>query len=633
MKRLFFLVFFLCSGHFYSYAQDINLSVLSIPDSLKENANAVIRSEEIVVQIKSVNNFEKVTNKIITVLNEAGLSLVDANEYYDKSTSVSEMEAVVYDALGNELKKIKRKDFKDNAISQGAIVTDGRMLFLDFTPTQYPFTIKYKSVVESSNTAFLPKWIPVSGFHCSIQKASFLLVNNSGINVRFKERNFNGLVKNQSRNNTFFYTISNCKAIKNEDLSPSLLKLSPSIFFAMDEFELEGVKGFANSWSSFGKWIFDNFLKGADELDEKEKIAVKDLVGQETDPMRKAKIIYEYVQKKTRYVSIQLGIGGWRPMQAKDVSRLGYGDCKALTNYTKALLKEVGVPSYYTIVYGNDEITDLEEDFVSLQGNHAILGVPNKDTIEWLECTSQIQPFAFQGDFTDNRKVLIVDSDKAQIVKTKIFTSNDNVKYTKSHISLDGTGMLKADVLIDSKGLIYNDRFHLNFKSKDELNKFYMREFSNLNRLKIDKIDLTDNKEAINLKERIVLYADNQITLSGITFITVNPVNQLLYLPGKFRFRKNPFEIQRDRKYVDEIEYNIPEGYVIENIPAKSEFDTEFGTYKANYIKKSNNSFLMTREVVFKSGYFAKEKYEEYRKFRENIAKAEALKFTIVKNN
>lgn len=632
MKVLFF-VFFLISSHFYSYSQTDNWSVLSIPDSLKENANAVIRTEEIAIEIKSVNNYRKVTNRVVTVLNEAGLRLVDANEYYDKSTSVSELEAVVYDALGNELKKIKRKDFKDNAISQGAIVTDGRMLFLDFTPTQYPFTVKYKSVVESSNTAFLPKWIPVSGFHCSIQKASFLLVNNSGINIRFKERNFNKLVNNQSRNTTFFYTINNCKAIKNEDLSPSLLKLSPSILFAMDEFELEGVKGFANSWSSFGKWIFDNFLKGADELDDKEKIAVKDLVGQETDPMRKAKIIYEYVQKKTRYVSIQLGIGGWRPMLAKDVSRLGYGDCKALTNYTKALLKEVGVPSYYTIVYGNDEITDLEEDFVSLQGNHAILGVPNKDAIEWLECTSQIQPFAFQGDFTDNRKVLIVDSDKAQIVTTKTFTSKDNVKYTKSNITLDETGTLRADVVIDSKGLVYNDRFHLNFKSKDELSKFYMREFSDLNRLKIDKIVLTDDKEAINLKESIVLYADNQVSLSGITFIPVNPINQLSYLPGKFKFRKNPFEIQRDRKYVDEIEYIIPDGYAIENIPVKNEFDTEFGTYKANYIKKSNNSFIMTREVVFNSGYYGKEKYEAYRKFRENIVKSETLKFTIVKTN
>jgi heterodisulfide reductase subunit A-like polyferredoxin len=31
--------------------------------------------------------------------------------------------------------------------------------------------------------------------------------------------------------------------------------------------------------------------------------------------------------KKSRYVSIQVGIG-WKPMDASDVDRLGYGDCK-----------------------------------------------------------------------------------------------------------------------------------------------------------------------------------------------------------------------------------------------------------------------------------------------------------------
>ena len=57
----------------------------------------------------------------------------------------------------------------------------------------------------------------------------------------------------------------------------------------------------------------------------------------ETDPIEKAKIVYKYMQEKTRYISVQVGIGGFKPMLAKDVDRLGYGDCKALSNYTKAL--------------------------------------------------------------------------------------------------------------------------------------------------------------------------------------------------------------------------------------------------------------------------------------------------------
>lgn len=84
-------------------------------------------------------------------------------------------------------------------------------------------------------------------------------------------------------------------------------------------------------------------------------------------------------------------------MLAKDVDRLGYGDCKALTNYTRALPQVVGVPSYYTIIYGDRQRRDLHQDFVSMQGNHAILAVPVKDQIYWLECTSQVHPFGFKA--------------------------------------------------------------------------------------------------------------------------------------------------------------------------------------------------------------------------------------------
>ena len=99
----------------------------------------------------------------------------------------------------------------------------------------------------------------------------------------------------------------------------------------------------------------------------------------------KAKIIYNYVQSKTRYVIIQLGIGSWKPMIVKDVDKLGYGDCKALTNYTRVLLENVGVSSFFTVIYGDSNKRDFDKDFVSIQGNHVILSIPYNNEYKFLK--------------------------------------------------------------------------------------------------------------------------------------------------------------------------------------------------------------------------------------------------------
>ena len=145
---------------------------------------------------------------------------------------------------------------------------------------------------------------------------------------------------------------------------------------AANKFHFDGVYGEAKDWNEFGDWIFDSLLLGRNQVSEKTKAHVLDITSNITDPIEKARKVYEFVQNNTRYISVQVGIGGIQPISALDVDNLKYGDCKGLTNYTQALLKIVGVESFYTIVEAGNEIEDLDENFASLeQGNHIILGL------------------------------------------------------------------------------------------------------------------------------------------------------------------------------------------------------------------------------------------------------------------
>jgi len=630
--RLFlFLLLFLQQ---ITYSQG-NFQISSIPDGLAESADAVVRLDETEITISGRESMKVKKHRIVTVLNEKGLSDVKASEYFDNSTRVNDIEAIVYNTSGEQIKKIKRKDFKEVSETEGSVATDGKSLNLDYTPVQYPFTIEYTSEVSTSNTAFIPRWMPVHGLYAGIERSSITVTCNSGLGFKYKEYNFGKDIplEKQESGSTITFSVSNIPPVKREEYSPSFDRIMPYVLFGLDKFHLEGVDGEAMSWENFGSWIYNNLLAGTDELPEETTNKIKELVGNETDPLKKAKIVYEYVQNKTRYISIQLGIGGWKPMRAKDVDRLGYGDCKALTNYTRALLKAVGVDSYYTIVYGDRYKRDIIKDFVSMQGNHVILAIPHNDDYVWLECTSQVLPFGFQGDFTDDRTALLVKPDKGELVHTGVYKLEGNTQISKGSYTVTDAGAITGSIRIASRGTQYDNKFFLEGRAQDELDKFYKSAFSHINNLKLKKTALTNDKDSKEFIEDIALEAESYCNKSGSRLIfAINAFNQYTDIPQRYRNRKNPFEILRGFHDTDEITINLPAGYTMEAKPDNVTVTDKFGEYRAEYITVNPGQVLYKRSLLVKEGYYESDEYENYRLFREKIARYDNAKIVLVKS-
>jgi hypothetical protein len=64
----------------------------------------------------------------------------------------------------------------------------------------------------------------------------------------------------------------------------------------LEEFHLEGVDK-AKTWKESGEWYSSDVLSGTTALSEETKSKMKALVGTEKIPLKKAKLIYDYVQK------------------------------------------------------------------------------------------------------------------------------------------------------------------------------------------------------------------------------------------------------------------------------------------------------------------------------------------------
>ena len=639
MKRIFMIVkyvsFLLLFFTTIIFAQKVEYISLTIPDSLKENANAVVRLNQLDIAIASQRSMNITTKRVVTVLNEKGLSAVDAIENFDKRRTVKAIEAVVYDAFGNEIKKIKRKDFKEQSSSGGnTLFSDARFIYLEYTPTQYPFTIVFESEIETSNTAFIPTWSVISDYNVSIEKSTINVLFPSTLGFRKKEFNFyNFNIKRVVDTPLQLqYVVSNVVAQKYEDYTP-ISKVFPKVMMGLESFNLEGVDGTAKNWKEYGKWFSDNILIGTTNLSDETKSKIKAIIGVETDPIKKAKIVYKFVQERSRYVSVQVGIGGFKPMLASDVDRLGYGDCKALSNYTRALLEVVGVPSYYTELYGDRDIRNIEADFFSIQGNHVILCVPNETESIFLECTSQDDPFGFQANFTDDRDVVVMKPDGGEIIHTKVYQNKDNSQSSKGSYSIDDKGSFSGKISIVSTGSQYNRKASLEKLQPNDKEAHYKQYWSNINNLKIEKTLLENDKESVRLTENVTVNAINYGNVSGNKMmVTINAYNQYSGNVKRIRNRKNPFEISRGYIDTDEIEVALPTDFSIEFLPESFELRTKFGDYKTEIVKKDAANLVYKRTLFIKKGLYSNKEYDEYRLFIEQISKNDNAKIILTKN-
>ncbi len=617
-------------------AQGNPISSLTIPKHLKENANAIFRDNSIEITLEAVDRMVVKNRQVVTVLNKLGNADARIVESYDEDTKITKLSAKIYDAFGKEIKKYGKNKFLDvSAVSGGTLYSDSRVKYIDYTPIAYPYTLVFESEYRTSSTGFIPSWFPTNGYYVGVEKSSYKLNNPLKIKIRTKEKSFkNYPVENLSSGTNLHYVLKNLPALKLENSSIRSIDYMPYLLVASNEFAYKKVKGRASNWKEFGKWMHDKLLLGRDVLDTTTKEKIRSLVDGISDPIEKAKIVYKFVQDKTRYISVQIDVGGWEPIAANQVDKVGYGDCKGLTNYTKALLEAVGIKSYFTLLYAQEK-RDIDKNFTSMQGNHAILNIPNNGQDVWLECTSQIAPFGFLGSFTDDRDVLVVTPEGGVIKRTPAYLNDENLQTLKASIQLEEDGGVQANLERVSKGIQYDDKRGYDSMYDEEIKKHYKTEvWPYNNNLEINSVVIENNKDSVVMLEKIALTIDDFATINENEYLfRVNVFNRNSYVPRRYRDRKLPLMISRGYLDVDEYSFTIPEGYKIETLPEEIKITTKFGIYQITFTKKNTTTFTYKKSFLIKAGTYPKEDYKDYRKFRKSVSKYENIRISLTKKN
>ena len=609
-------------------------AVKETPD-LTKKANAIIESEETVFTVNSIGSGTLHVKTKITILNENGLSKAKLYIAYDKLRKVDNIEGTSYDANGKKIKSLRNKDIKDvSAISDFSLFEDNRVKIADLSHTSYPFTVEFEHKVTSTNMLFYPVWYPQDEEALSVGKSVFTVVMPSGMKLRYLEERIPGKVNITKTGVQDLYTwqVSNLTPVSRENYGPSLVELVPAVRTAPSDFEVEGYKGNMDTWQSFGEW-YNKLNAGRDALPEETVKKLQDLVANSKTDREKVELIYAYLQNKTRYVSIQLGIGGWQPFEAGFVDSKGYGDCKALTNYTQAMLKAVGIESYHALIKAGDDARDLSVEFPSSQFNHVILNVPLESDTLWLECTSQTEAAGYSGSFTGNRHALLVTPEGGKIVKTPHYSATDNAQKRKIVVKLDESGNGTAHVNTIYTGLQQDARGQvLHQLAPEEQSKWLYRQIS-IPSFEIKKFSMNQKKDELPVvTEELELTLRQAATISGKRlFLTPNLMNKWTSTPGNVTERKT--EVLQTMSFFDSdtVHFELPTGYAVEFLPKYSTQKTEFGTYTASVqVDGQHVKYIRTLEMHKKR--HKPEMYTKYLEFLNSIIKADNQQMVFVKN-
>lgn len=631
MKKITCLVLLLCTT--ITFAQN-DFSITSINKELLEYSNSVLIDESVALDVTNINTVKTTKRRVIAVLNKMGNGDTNLYEYYDDNSKVKNIRVWIYNAFGKEIASFKKKDFNDVSRTGISIYSDDRVLYLNYTPTTYPYIVVYESEAESGDSAFIQPWQPLGGYAESTQKSVFTIKYNPLNKPNYSARNIEDFdISISDTDNELTFTAVNLKAVRLEEHSPSSRSILPHVMVALQNFKLKGTAGTSENWQKFGSWLDNNLLADVSDLPEGTKAKVRSLVANETTNEGKARKIYQFVQDKVRYVSIQIGIGGWKPMPASDVDKLSYGDCKALTMYTKSLLEVVGVPSYYTLVNAGENIMEIEENFATPWFNHAILAIPKDDGYTWLECTSQDTPYGYLGDFTDNRDVLIMTPEGGKVTRTKTYTTQENLQTNFTNLTVDAQGNVTAHFKGVSEGMQYDSKYLLPKQKQEDIDRFYKKRWSYVNGFTVDDIKFKNDREEVIFTENIEVSVPNYANPVGEDFLFCpNIFNQNKYIPPRIDDRKQNLFIRHGFIDVDTVEVALPENFSIDGLPEDLALETKFGKYEVSFNETDENKLIYSRKLRIEEGEYPPNEYEEYRDFLRSIARLDKTKILLKQN-
>lgn len=579
----------------------------------------VVRYDTKVKIIKDRKIIEK--SFLINIKSRDDLELAEIEIEVQNSQEFKLLEASVFDASGERVRKLKNRDLVTRSnLSYESFFNDDVVKEFELFWNDFPYQIKYAYRIVEYKFVSVANWYPLVDKDVSVQRASLQVVVPSDYPLSM---DFSDLLQYKVTENedvkTMVWEIRDYRKPEKEMFAPHVLETIPHVSVFPQYFKY-GVEGRADSWASFGAW-FDSLNEGSLMLTVREKMIVDKLLEDIHDKKEIVKTLYHYLQDNVRYVNVRLDIGGLKSFPAQYVCQKKYGDCKALTTYMKALLNYVGIASNYVLVRGGFDVPRINKKLPGQQFNHVFLAVPMRNDTIWLENTSGTVPFNYLGSSLQNRKALFVDGDRSKLVDLPAMTLDDVYEERVFEFSLDEGGNGAITINQELRGSTFEMYRSLQKSLNPQEQEREIKNGLNTTYLDLNSFSfLSSDRDDHQLKILVEASCKNLYRQVANMKIIHPPVLHIS-TPEEPHKRRNPIRVPIPVHKSDSIIYNlaIPDHWEVQ-LPADTLLDTPFGKYETRYLKENKKLVVVNKFQLFQ-GEYPVEDYEAFYSFFSEIDK------------
>lgn len=621
-------LFFICVSILFlvrvSGAQDVSrFSAAAIADSLKKDAHSVLRLDEATLEVVSPSKYIFRVHQVITVLNQEGSGHFRHVLHFDKFRTVGDVTIKMYNSLGLLVKKYSKKDFEIEAAYDGiSLATDDKLMRLTTPPPGYPCTIEVEYEYRATGYIELPDWyLNTNRTGVEIFRYTVAVPHDLDIRYRSYQLNLEPVVQTTEKKKIYTWEAQNIKPGK---ISSTGFEegQAPRIAIAPNTFEYDGYGGRFSSWAEFGKWNLALYQE-RNPFNEQRQKEIRNLADGVQNESEKVAVLYNYLQKSMRYVSIQFGIGGFKPFAVKFVDDRKYGDCKALTNYMRYMLEVAGIRSYPALVNAGRQLPPVDPDFPSSMFNHVILCVPLKTDTMWLECTSNSNYPGFLGTFTENKNALLLTENGGVMVRTPSSKPTNNLKTSHTDIFLDEHGgatavsrlyrtgdaldlfqEIKKETAGDQKEIVYN---YLQYKPAEHFDFAFIK----------DSLAGQVYRMHFNYERFYAFKAGNK-------FFYPAAIGKLFTKSLKDEARTEDYLFDYPFIQSDTVIFHLPKGYAVDEVPPGKELSHPIASYQKKVLSEPGGPIRIITTLELKQRLVPAAQYRQLARFFASIEEQEA---------